>query len=268
MFGFKKQPLYYDIHCHLDFKDYDLDREEVIKIMKQERVSANCVGVNLETSKACIKLANSHDNIYAIVGIHPVDDPKAVFDDPAFSDMVKNQKVVAIGECGLDYARLHYESDDEKKRQKSLFEQQIEFAVAHNKPLMIHCRDAFLDCLTLLQAKKRQYGDKLRGNFHFFTSTIENAAQCFDIGFTISFTGPITYGGVYDDLVTYAPLEKIMAETDAPFAAPVPYRGQRNNPLYIREIVDRIAEIKEIDVEVVKAQLLKNAFDLFLSKNS
>ncbi|MBX4198154.1 TatD family hydrolase [Candidatus Parcubacteria bacterium] len=246
---------------------FDEDRDEVIQAMKESKIGTITVGTDLKNSKEAVDLANKHENLFTTIGLHPNDNHEEEFVAEEYEKLVQNKKVVAIGECGLDYARLE-NPEAEKKRQKGIFDQQIEFAVKHDKPLMIHCRDAYDDCLAILKSKQQIYGQKVRGNFHFFTSPVEIAKQCLEIGFTVSFTGPITFVSEYAEVVKYVPLEKMMAETDAPFAAPMPYRGQRNSPLYVQHIVKRMAEIKDLSLETVKKQLILNTFDLFLNKAS
>jgi TatD DNase family protein len=253
---------YVDIHSHLNFSKFDTDRDAVITKLKEENIATITVGTDLKTSEEAIALT-SHENLYATIGVHPADDASQAFDEQAFIKLVEHQKVVAIGECGLDYARLPTDTDAEKKRQKDDFEKQIEFAVKYKKPLMIHCRDAYDDCLALLKSKKSEYGDALRGNFHFFTSPVSVARQCLELDFTVSFTGPITYTTDYDEVVAFVPLEKLMAETDAPFAAPVPYRGTRNEPTYVKEVVQKIAQIKGISVEEARIATVNTAFYTF-----
>jgi TatD DNase family protein len=261
---------YFDIHSHLNFPQYETDREEIIKKLKAENIGTITVGTDIKTSQEAIDLADKHENLFATIGLHPADDPDidhvAGFDESQFEKLVIHPKVVAIGECGLDYARLT-DPEKQKKIQKEDFEKQIDFAVKHNKPLMIHCRDAYPDALDILSSKQKQYGEKVRGNFHFFTSPIDIAKRCLEIGFTVSFTGPITYSAQYNEVVSYVPLEKMMAETDAPFAAPVPYRGKRNEPAYVKEVVKKIAEIKNIDLDTVKNSLANTIFQVFFNKN-
>ena len=143
------------------------------------------------------------------------------------------------------------------------FEAQIDIAVKYNKPLMIHCRDAYPEVLKILTDKKEIHGDKLRGNFHFFAGTLEEAQQILDLGFNFSFTGVITFAKQYEDLVKMAPLDRIFSETDCPYVTPAPYRGKRNEPAYVSEVVKKIAEIKEMDTEAVNAQIVKNAVNFF-----
>ncbi|MES2437312.1 MAG: TatD family hydrolase [Patescibacteria group bacterium] len=254
---------YFDIHSHLDFKDFDLDRDQVIEEMRKQKVATITIGVDLQTSRNAVELATKHAHLYAAVGLHPADNATESFNEADYLVLVNHPKTVAIGECGLDYARLPESPDIEKQRQKDEFEKQIAFAVAHSKPLMIHCRDAYPDVLALLASKKREYGDVLRANFHFFTSPLDIAAQILELDFTMSFTGPITFAPQYQEVVRYVPLSHMMAETDSPFAAPVPYRGKRNSPLYVEEIVKKIAEIKGKDLESVKQALMETTLKVF-----
>ncbi len=261
-------PDYFDIHSHLNFPEYDKDREALILELKNKNTFTITVGTELKTSEEAVALADKHEHLFATVGLHPTHDLTEGFDEKVFEALVSHAKTVAVGECGLDYARLEGDSDAVKARQKEEFEKQIEFAIKHNKPLMIHCRDAYPDCLEILSSKKKEYGEKLRGDFHFFTSPVEIAKKCLEIGFFLSFTGPITFAKQYEELVKFVPLESMMTETDAPFAAPAPYRGKRNEPAYVVEIVKKIAEIKGESVDKVQRQVVKNAFDLFLTENS
>ena len=171
-----------------------------------------------------------------------------------------------IGECGLDYLRIKGDQDQDKKRQRDIFEAQLELAVEANKPLMIHCRDAHEHMLDILKSKKRDHGEKLRGNIHFFTGSSDIAKRYFDLQFTVSFTGVITFAHEYDEVVRYAPDTMILSETDCPFVAPVPYRGKRCEPVFVREVVHRIAAIRDTDPEIMAETLVKNTFRLFKIK--
>jgi len=260
---------YFDIHSHLSFPEFNTDRERVIEQMKREKIATTVVGTGHATSLQAIALAEKHDNLYATIGLHPADNPARdgeFFSEAEYEKLVSHPKVVAVGECGLDFAWLDGDIAATIDRQKNQFEKQIDFAVKHNKSLMIHCRDAYPDCLSILQSKKKNYGDKLHANFHFFTSPLSIAKLCLDLGFTLSFTGPITFVPHYEEVVSYVPLESMMVETDAPFAAPAPYRGRRNEPLYVKEIVKKIAEIKKEDEEMVKRKLVENALKFYKIK--
>lgn len=268
-------PKFFDIHSHLHLPDYDADREQVIARMAEKGVWTIGVGVNLETSKAELEIAKRHENIYTCIGLHPTDDPtgvptdvlSSVFDEKAFAELVMHPKVVAVGECGLDYGKSGVAGgvigDAEKTRQKKDFERQIDFAVKYNKPLMLHVRNAHEDVLTILISKKRKYGDRLRGNVHFFSGTIEIEKKYLDLGFSVSFTGVITFVRDYDEAVKYAPLDMLMSETDAPFVAPIPYRGRRNEPAYVEQVVQKMAEIKGKTAEEMQKILVDNAVRIF-----
>ena len=269
------RPKYFDIHSHINFSVFDKDREKVINKMHEQDVSAIVVGTDLQTSKDVVELADKNDNLFATVGLHPDDNKHENFDVEDYKELVKNQKVVAIGECGLDYFRLKDNIEEEKKRQKDNFINQIEFALENDLPLMIHCRpsintmDAYEDAYEILNSYKKDHGDKLRGNAHFFAGNLNIAKKFVELGFTLSFTGVITFADSYDEIIRSIPLESIMSETDCPFVAPVPYRGQRCEPIHVKEVVKRIAEIKGESAswrnEIVKKTLVNNAFRVFFN---
>ena len=165
---------------------------------------------------------------------------------------------MGIGECGLDYFRL---SEETKKKQYNAFEEQIALSQEVGKPLMLHIRNAYDDALAIL---KKNPGAK--GNVHFFAGSWEIARQFLDIGFTLSFTGVVTFTRDYDDVIKNTPLDMIMSETDSPYVAPVPHRGKRNESLYVAEVVKRIAEVRGEDVEMVRAALAQNARRVFLQR--
>ena len=266
------KPKYFDIHGHINFSKFDDDREEVIKAMRDEGVWAITVGTDLKTSKEVVELAEKNENIFATVGLHPDDNREEIFDAKNYGELVKGDKVVAIGECGLDYFRIKAgEEDETKKRQKNNFIRQIEFALENDLPLMMHFRpsgktmDAYEDGLEILSEYKEKHKEKLRGSSHFFAGNLEIAKKFVELGFTLSFTGVITFADSYDEIIREIPLESIMAETDCPFVAPVPYRGKRCEPVYVKEVVARIAEIKGEDIEMIKKALVDNAFRVFLN---
>jgi len=258
---------YIDIHCHLDFPDYESDREEVLARMKEEEVGAITIGADLESSKKAVEIAEANENVWACIGIHPetsLNVREVETNSPGeLSDLVKSPKVVAIGECGLDYfgRRSLGEgglSQEEKNKQKNLFEKQIQFAIKYDKPLMLHVRDAYEDALEIL----KNY-EKARGNVHFFAGDITVAKQFLDLGFTTSFTGVITFTHDYDEVIKSIPRDSIMSETDAPFVAPVPKRGQRNEPAYVTYVVQKMAEIRGENEENFRIKILENARKTF-----
>lgn len=272
---------YIDIHCHLDFKDYDPDREAVLTRMKENEVGAITIGTDLESSKRAVEIANQNENIWACIGVHPVPSPeqgegRVGFLEDEFEKLVKNPKVVVIGECGLDYFKIDpADLGNEKRRQKTLFEAQINFALKHHKALMLHCRDSYDDVLDILEYYKKEFAEKLKGNAHFFAGDISQAKRFLDLGFTMSFTGVITFpprfGETnirgYDEVIRYLPNDSIMSETDAPFVAPVPYRGKRNEPSYVIEVVRKLAEIKGVGIEEMALKIKETTNKVFDLKN-
>ncbi len=254
---------YIDIHSHLNFPEYDADREQVIARMKEKGVATITVGTSLATSQSAVGLAEQHDNIFACIGIHPIDEEFPEFNEEEFAKLVVSPKVVAVGECGLDYGREGVIDEDKKAVQMALFDQQIEFAVKHNKAIMIHARNANQDIIALLAEKKNVHGERLRGNVHFFTGTIEEARQFAELDFSVSFTGVITFAREYATTIKELPLSDFMSETDAPFVSPIPYRGTRNEPTYVIEVVKKMAEIKGLDEGDVAQEILKNAVAKF-----
>lgn len=264
---------FFDTHSHLHFKDFDEDRDSVILEMQNKGIGSITIGTDYEDSKKAIALAEKYDHIFASVGCHPNDDQLENFDEEKYLELAKNKKVVAIGECGLDYFRLTDTPDSAKSsvvvKQKDVFKKQIAIAVEVDKPLMLHGRpsknsmDAYEDMLDILEEDYKIYGSKLKGNAHFFAGNTEIAKRFFGIGFTISFSGVITFVKDYDDVLHFAPLNMIHAETDSPYVAPVPYRGQRNSPLYIQEIVAKIAVVRQENFEEVRLKLLENAKKIF-----
>ena len=262
-------PDFIDIHSHPSFPAYDHDREEMLGRLTQNNIWAIGIGVDLESSKKEVALAESREGIFACIGLHPNDNKEETFDEKEFEKLVTSSKVVGVGECGLDYARMEGGEEEiivEKKRQKDIFIKQIEFALKYDKTLMLHCRDSYGDVLDILEGYKKEHGDKLRGNTHFFAGSVAEAERFVKIGFTLSFTGVITFAGSYDEVIKNTPIEMIMSETDAPFVAPVPYRGKRNESAYVLEVVKRVAEIKGIALEESKKALVSNAFRLFKLK--
>lgn len=260
---------YVDIHSHLYFPDYDSDREDEIAVLKEAGIATITIGTDFNSSQKAIDLALAHDNLFACIGQHPGDlKVNSVFDN-RLETLASNKKVVAIGECGLDYFRMSPDNNTLKLIQKKIFEHHIKLALSVGKPLMLHIRsskgtqDAYLESLDILERHVKISGDKLKGNAHFFAGDLEILKRFLAIGFTVSFTGVITFTHDYDELIRYTPLNMIMSETDAPFVAPVPYRGQRNSPLYVPEVVKRIAEIRGKPLEDVKKALCDNALRCF-----
>jgi TatD DNase family protein len=253
---------YIDIHSHLDFESFGADKDVVLERMKNSGVATITIGTGLESSKEAVKIAEANENVWACIGAHPDDNSNESFDEKEYEKLVMNPKVVAIGECGLDYFHPKgspEKPDAEKSRQKAEFEKHILFSIKHKKPLMLHVRDAHDDAYEIL----KKYEGKAFGNLHFFTLSLKTAQKFIDLGFTISFPGIITYIRDFDKVIKTIPLDKIHAETDSPFAAPVPHRGERNEPTYVIEVYKKIAEIREEDFEKVRLQLIRNVNTVF-----
>ena len=263
---------YFDIHSHLYFPDYDKDREEEIEKLKNTKIGTITIGTDFESSKWAIDMAEKHENLFACIGQHPGDlSVDSVFDDRLVI-LAENKKVVAIGESGLDYFRLPKSpilQESLKLIQKTIFEYHIDLALSSDKPIMLHIRssrgtfDAYEDALTILEHHANISGNKLRGNAHFFAGNMEILRRFLAIGFSVSFTGVITFTHDYDEVIRNIPLDMIMSETDAPFVSPVPYRGKRNEPVFVREVVKKIAEIKGENFEKIAFSLIQNARRVF-----
>ncbi len=244
---------FFDAHCHLQFPQYKDDLSAVLGRMQILEMDGVVVGTDIESSKAGLELARQHDFLWASVGLHP--NNEEVFDAAKYEELARDPKVVAIGECGLDYFRSSGEG------QKERFEAQIALAQKLSKALIIHCREAHNDCISILQ--KTAIATWVPVVMHFFTGTAQLAQQYLDLGCNLSFPGPITFTEMYDDSIRAAPLDKILAETDAPFAAPMPHRGTRNEPSYTVEVVRKIAALKGIPVEEMGERTVKNAQKVF-----
>lgn len=258
-----------DIHSHLNDSRFEADFLEALARMRDADVSSIVVGTDLAMSTKAVRLATEYPDLWATVGLHPTDNHKEEFDMLSYEQLASHPRVVAVGECGLDY---HWPAHDgwpsgereEKDRQRALFVKQITLAEHVGKPLMIHGRptqgsmDAYEDILDIL----KDFPD-IRGDVHFFVGDPAIAKRFLDIGFYLSFTGVLTFAKEYDETIRFAPLDRIMAETDAPYVAPAPHRGKRNEPAYVTEVYAAIARIKGVDPELVRSALVANAHQLF-----
>ena len=251
----------FDAHCHLQMPQFDADREAVLARMKDKEVMGIIVGTDFEMSRIGLELASQHDFLWASVGLHPNDNKEEEFDLSAYEELARDPKVVAIGECGLDYFRSGG-TDEEKTVQKKRFEEQIELALTVKKPLIIHCRNAHDDMLAILKDYMGNHPE-LKVVMHFFTGTGELAQQYLNLGCFLSFPGPITYTDMYDESIRITPLERMLIETDSPFAAPVPHRGKRNEPVYVEHVAAKIAAVKGASAEEVTSQINLTAQRIF-----
>ncbi len=238
---------YIDIHSHLNFKDFEPDLDQVLVRMREKKVGTIVVGTTFETSKRAVELAQAHPDIWAIVGCHPVYAEEG-FDYDAYKQLAQENKVVGIGECGFDFL---YPND----KQAEVFDKQIALAQELNKPLMLHIRNAYKEAYEALKTKS------VRANAHFFAGTLEDADKFLDLGYSISFTGVITFAEEYAALVKHIPNDRIMAETDSPYVSPV--RGKRNEPGNVTDIVAKMADIRGNDFIHMKSTILENSRRFF-----
>jgi TatD DNase family protein len=263
-------PRLVDAHTHLQFENFDKDRDETIKRALDEDIWIVNAGANKKLSKQAVEIAEKYPvGVWATVGLHP-DDAKEGFDYEFYKGLAQKEKAVGIGECGLDYYRSQEIKNTELRiqnleSQKEIFIKQIELAKEINKPLVIHCRQAFADLIEILESNKK-FLNNPPGIIHFFTGTEENAEKLLEMGFYFTFGGLITYNRDFDGIIKKIPIERIMVETDAPFVSPAPFRGQRNEPLYVEKVAEKMAEIKNISLEEVCEKTTANAIDIFKLK--
>lgn len=267
-----------DTHCHLNFAAFREDYDDAIRRALGDNTWLVNVGTQFETSRRAVEIADKYsDGVYAAVGLHPihlfehhVDEEETSFqargeefNAESYRELVlRSTKVVAIGEFGLDYYRMPAGEDPArvKKIQEEVVKQHLILAKSVDKPVMIHCRDAYDDLVLLLKAEYRG-----RGEIHSFTGAWEQAKKFLELGFYIGLNGIITFDktGRSEEVVRNIPLDRIVLETDAPYLTPVPHRGKRNEPGYVKHVAEKIAEIKGISLEEVTDQTTTNARSLF-----
>ena len=294
---------YIDIHSHLNLSPLYEKRDEIINNMKALAIGTITVGTSLETSQRAVQIAEQYPELCsATVGIHPCDCEKnnhETIDDTQWNQicmLAEHPSVVAIGETGLDY--WHHDTPELRMLQTEVFKKHIELAISVNKPLMLHVRssrgsdDAYYDALDILSeyqgatpspAKGRvgvgfennnktpsvlrtsppSQGANIRANFHFFSGSTECMQTIISAGYTVSVDGPITFVFDYDDMIKQCPIESLMIETDAPYAAPKPYRGKTCDPTMVIHVAERIAELKNLPLETIRLQLLENTKNFF-----
>jgi len=248
--------MYIDVHCHLD-SDYYKNIDNVIKNANKNSVNKLIYnGCNKKTNNEVIKLINKYDCIYGAIGFHPTELDNITLEDYNFlEDNIKNKKIVAIGEIGLDY---HYE-DTDKELQKEHFIKQLELAKRYNLPVIVHSRDSIQDTYDIL----KKYN--VRGILHCYSGSLEMAKEFIKLGFLLSFGGIITFKNAKNtiEVIKNIDLSYILLETDSPYLTPEPYRKNKNEPMYIPTIAEKIAEIKNISLEEVRMITTANAERLF-----
>lgn len=292
-------PKYIDIHAHTNFKAFEEDRDAVIFCALSNNTWVINVGTQYDTSKKAVEMTSDYEEgVYATIGLHPIHTSASyhdenelgsegkeftsrgeIFDKEKYRELAKNSKVVAIGECGLDYYHL---DEDSIRKQKDAFIAQIELANELDLPLMLHIRNpsplsptdssplegsknAYFDVYELLKKYSKR---EIKGVSHFFAGSVEDIKRFIEIGVYISFAGPITYKPKleicdYYKVIKESPLEMIMADTDSPYVAPAPHRGERNEPIFVSDIVKKIAEIKDLPEEKVAEAIVSNVKHLF-----
>lgn len=250
----------FDTHVHLNARQFKDDYEDVIKRANENGVKYMVVvGFDDETIPLALKIAEQYEHIYAAIGWHPV---SAIDFTDKHYDMLKKQskhpKVVAIGEMGLDY---HWDTSP-KDVQKVVFKRQIALAKEVNLPIIIHNREATSDVIQIL---REESASEIGGVMHCFNGTVEEMEQCLAMNFYISFAGSVTFKNAQDlkEVAKVAPLDKLLIETDAPYLAPHPHRGKRNEPAFVKLVAEEIARLKEVSYENIVGQTTKNAHDFF-----
>jgi TatD DNase family protein len=278
----------FDSHCHVQFKAFDEDREDVLSRCAQKGMILNVVGTQQKTSALAVEFAERYDWVYASIGLHPIQEYKKKiveestefmakgedFDEAYYEELVQSPKVIAIGETGLD--RFHVPKDvsteEVMERQKHIFLQHYHFAKKHDLPLVIHVRDAHEDMLALLRAEVKSDGSKVRGVIHCYTGNWEYAEEYLDLGLYLGFTGVITFPPKKTDpqpqhdlfeVIEKIPIERMLVETDSPYLAPQSYRGKRAEPWMVEEVIKKIAEIKGVAVEDAEEAIYSNTKQLF-----
>lgn len=285
-----------DSHCHLQFKSFDDNRDAVISRSIEKGLIMNTIGTQMETSKKAVELAEQYEQVYATVGLHPIQHHKVKvneestsfvargedFDTAYYESLIQSSdKVIAIGETGLDAFHIPKDQsiDEIFDAQWSLFEKHVELAGKYNLPIVIHVRDAHDEMIKRLRGRQQPHpnppltrGGNLRAVVHCFTGTWEQASAYLDLGFYLGFTGVVTFPPKKNnpmsqedllDVLDKIPLDRMLVETDAPFLAPQAYRGKQCEPWMTEEVVKFIAERRGVSVDELREQTVGNTLDLF-----
>ncbi len=273
-------PKLIDAHTHVQFAAYDNDWEEVIDRSLAQNIWLVNVGTQKGTSAKAVEIAEKYnEGVYATVGLHPIHTEESYhdaqelsepffakategftsrseeFDYEFYKNLGNNEKVVAIGECGLDYYRL---GENTKGSQEKAFLAQIKLASELKKPLMIHCRNAYSDLIGLLNNQKSLLRSPA-GIVHFMSGTKEDSKELINLDFIFSFGGVVTFVRNYDEVIKFIGLERIVLETDAPYVTPIPHRGKRNEPAYVSYVAEKLGELLDKDLEEVIAKTTENS---------
>lgn len=250
----------FDSHCHLEDERFADDRADVMARMEAAGVS-RCLlaGSDLDSSARIVKLTREHPNVYGVVGVHP-HEAKGWTDgcEAQIAEWMKEKRIVGVGEIGLDY----YYDLSPRETQREVFEKQLLLAKRLDRPVCFHIRDAHGDVLSILRAHR---GELPAGVIHCCSASAESAREYLDMGFYISFAGPITFKNANKllDVARLVPDDRIMVETDSPYLAPVPMRGKRNEPAYVRHVAQRVAELRGVDEEALAQLAFENTCRLY-----
>ncbi|ADG80991.1 TatD family hydrolase [Thermincola potens] len=252
-----------DAHAHLDDSKYEQDRHEMLMRAKERGVTHIVnVGYDLPSSKRSIQLAEEYEFIFAAVGVHPHDVKEAPPDIlDRLKDLVIHPKVVAIGEIGLDY----YRDLSPRELQQERFRKQIELAIEVGLPIIVHDREAHGDTMAIL----KEYEGRVAGVLHCFSGSWDMARECINMGYYISFAGPVTFNNANKlrEVAAKVPLHRLLVETDAPYLTPEPHRGKRNESAYVYYVAERIAQLRNIPVEELAHAAAENTLRLFSKMN-
>ena len=284
---------YIDCHCHVNFAAFADDYKETITRAREAGVFLVNVGTQKDTSRRAVEVAHEFPSgVYATVGIHPIHTDKShhdeqelgggsstgsgftsrgeEFDYEYYKKLAMDDRVVGIGETGLDYYRIKDLGLRIKEKQREVFIKHIELAHEVKKPLMIHCRDSYVDLIEILSTYNSQLTTP-SGIVHFFSGTKDDARKLLGLGFYFTFGGVITFVRDYDEVVKYIPTDRILSETDAPYVTPAPYRGKsfggtqgkRNEPAYVIEVVKKLAELKGVSIDEMRGRIWENALVVY-----
>jgi TatD DNase family protein len=254
-----------DTHAHLDFPQFDEDRKKVIKRFFDEKGRAILnIGVDKDRNQKTLEIAENNKNVFAVLGFHPETEKETSFEEieKFLLKNCKNSKVKAVGEIGLDY--FHSKDKNSREWQREIFKKQLKIVKKLDLPAVIHCRDAYQDLLKIISIKKFR---EIKMVLHCFCGGLKETEEFLKFpNLKFSFTGNLTFLKEGDELlkvVKEIPLDRIMVETDCPFLAPVPYRGKRNEPVYVKYVIEKIAEIKKLDYQKIEKETDKNAVKFF-----
>lgn len=283
--------MFVDSHCHVHFRAYKDEQDELIKKTLESGVFMVTVGTDKETSREAIACAEKYDGVFATVGLHPehvIDQtffdenesaehhPAETFDPDFYRTLAKSKKCVAIGECGLDYYRMPegIDRDAAIMKQKQTVRAHFDLADELGLPVVVHCRDAYADQLAINQEYLNAGKLTRRGVIHCFAGTLEHARAFIAQGFYLGFTGVITFPARKTDIlvdgltetqqiIREMPLDQMFIETDSPYLTPIPFRGKRNEPTYVKYVAQKIAEIRGVSIEEIEHATTENAKRLF-----